>query len=70
MFDSWESALQAAADAFEKAVETAVKAYEKAMSGIHGSFDAMQTAYDRQTTLNERYLEDYEKIYELSKLNR
>ena len=70
MFDSWESALQAAADAFEKAVETAVKAYEKAMSGIHGSFDAMQTAYDRQKTLSERYVQDYEKIYQLSKLNR
>lgn len=70
MFESWENALQAAAEAFEKAVETAVSAYEKSMSGIYGSFEAMQTTYDQQTTLNERYLSDYEKIYQLSKLNR
>jgi hypothetical protein len=40
------------------------------MGGIYGSFSAMKDAYDKQKELNELYLDDYEKIYELSKLTR
>ena len=40
------------------------------MSGVYGNLEALQDTYDRQSEINERYLEDYEKIYELSKLNR
>ena len=67
---AWTDTLQAAADDFENAVQTVVDAFEDAMSGIYGSFDAMSEAYDQQSEIAERYLADYGKIYELSKLNR
>jgi hypothetical protein len=30
----------------------------------------MSEAFDRQKEVSERYLQDYEKAYEISKLNR
>ena len=66
----WQSALESAADAFQSAVERVTKTFEKAMSGIYGNFDAMSEAFDRSKEIGELYLEDYAKIYELSKLNR
>jgi hypothetical protein len=40
------------------------------MSGIYGSFEKMQEAYDQQKEISQRYVSNYQKIYELSKLNR
>ena len=70
LMSRWQEALQAAADAYTDAVDQVLKTFEKAMSGVAGSFDNMQTKYDQQKTINERYLADYEKIYNLSKLTR
>ena len=70
LLSRWQTALQAAADAYADAVEQVMETFEKSMAGIAGSFDALQTKYDQQKTINERYLADYEKIYNLSKLTR
>lgn len=67
---SWTDALTAAAEAFETSVNLAAEAFEEVMSGIYGTFDSLQKAFDRVITANERYISDYTKIYELSKLNR
>ena len=40
------------------------------MAGVYGSFANMQKEFNRQSEKNDRYLQDYEKLYELSKLNR
>ena len=66
----WSSALETAADNFEKEVNRIMEAFEKANSGIYGSFDAMQEAFNQQKEIGDRYVDDYQKIYELSKLNR
>lgn len=68
--EQWVNALQAAADDFERAVDTVMEAFEDSMSGIYGSFDDMEQAYSQQKEISERYLSDYEQIYNLSKLNR
>ena len=68
--DAWGNALQAAAEDFQLAVELATQSFEEAMSGIYGSFEKMQEAYDQQKEISQRYVSNYQKIYELSKLNR
>ena len=66
----WEAALQASRDAFLEETEMELEAFEEKMAGVYGSFENMQKEFNRQTEKNDRYLQDYEKLYELSKLNR
>jgi len=47
-----------------------MKDFETAMSGAFGSLDYLQEAFDRQGELDENYLDDYDKLYELNKLQR
>ena len=67
---SWEAALEDARSIFEDNVQMAMESFEDAISGIYGSIDAMREAYDQNKTLRDQYLEEYERIYELNKLNR
>lgn len=67
---AWSDTLQSIADDFQNAVETATSAFEESMTGIYGSYDKMQEVFDQQKEISDRYVEDYQKIYELSKLNR
>ena len=66
----WEAALQASRDAFLAETDIQLKALEERMAGTYGTIANMQEEFKRQTEKNDRYLQDYEKIYELSKLNR
>ena len=68
--DAFEGALEAAAEAFDRAVEEATKTFKDAMAGLAGSADDMQRKFDQQKDVSSRYLADYQKIYELSKLSR
>ena len=67
---SFETSLQTAADAFAGAVEDATNALKDAMAGIAGSADDMARSFEQQKEITGRFLEDYEKAYQLSKLNR
>ena len=67
---AWSDTLQSIADDFQNAVDTATSAFEESMTGIYGSYEKMQEAFDQQQEIGDRYVEDYKKIYELSKLNR
>ena len=67
---AWQEGLQTATDVFADNITLIQKKFEEAMSGIFGSFEAMQTAFDQAKEISELYLDDYQKIYELSKLNR
>lgn len=67
---AWSDTLQSIADDFQNAVGTATSAFEQSMTGIYGSYEKMQEAFDQQKEIGDRYVEDYKKIYELSKLNR
>ena len=68
--NSWENALQTAADIFTSTVENTVKTFKDTMAGAAGSADALERSYKQQKELSSLYIKDYEKIYELSKLTR
>jgi hypothetical protein len=43
---AWGETLQTIADDFANAVETATSAFEEAMTGVYGSYEKMQEAFD------------------------
>lgn len=67
---AWEDALNAANEEFENSVQRIIDAYSDAAAGLMGSMSELQEAFDRGTDLSDQYLDDYEKIYQFSKLNR
>ena len=67
---SWEEALQASADRYAQAVDNIIEEFSDRIAGLYGSLDELQEAYDRASDIDSQYLEDYEQIYQLSKLTR
>ncbi len=57
-----------AATIFEETLTESLATMAKNMYGM--TVDDAQTAFDRYTTLSEDFLQDYQKIYELSKMTR
>ena len=68
--DSWEAELQGAADMYAETLEDIVRNFEDSIAGAMGSMTELQEAFDRKKEIDDVYLDDYEKIYQLSKLNR
>ena len=66
----WETGLQQAKDMFETALEEAATAYEEEIAGMYGTTDELQKAWDQQKKNDEFYVKDYEKYYQISKLQR
>lgn len=67
----WEAALQSVVDAYKSNMETAIEDISKKMAGgLAGGLEALETRYTRLKTLNENYVDDYEKIYQLTKITR
>ena len=69
MLSSWEEALSKIVEQFEASVQTAVDAFNEAVYQL-GGIEALSEEFDRQKEMADMYLDDYQKIYELSKLNR
>ena len=67
---AWGETLQVIADDFANAVETSTSIFEEAMTGIYGSYDKLQEVFDQQKEIGNRFVDDYQKIYDLNKLNR
>ena len=65
-----EAALQAATEVFQQHLSNIVENFESAMSGAYKTLDNLQDAFERQKKLNELFVDDYQKIHDLSKLNR
>lgn len=66
---SWEETLEAAQDLFEMRVEMAVNVLSNALSPFE-TLEDFQDKYEKAKTVNEEYLDDAERLYELNKLNR
>jgi hypothetical protein len=66
----WSESLQSAAYVFGEAVDSIMDKFESAMSGISGSFEELQMKFSQRSEERDRYLADYERVYELSKLSR
>ena len=65
-----EAALEAATQVFQVHLTNIVEEFESAMSGAYKTLDNLQDAFDKQKKLNELYVDDYQKIHDLSKLGR
>lgn len=66
---AWEDALSGIVEAFDMAVDRAVQDFNDAiysLGGVEGLLDAFQNAQETSDLM----LEDYQQIYELSKLSR
>lgn len=68
---SWEEALQAAADAFKSNMEAAVRDIGEIMSGgLAGGLAELEDAFAKMNEQDQNYVDDYEKIYQLTKMTR
>ena len=66
---AWEDALEAINDKFDKQMEESIEKFKKALvpdDQVH----SLSELYDRQKEIQDQFLPEYQKIYELSKLNR
>lgn len=68
--DTWQEALERAHNIFEEEMDNIVKEFEDGISPIYGSIEALQDAITRANELNDQYLSDADKTYELNKLRR
>ena len=68
--NSWETALQTAADIFTAQMDRAFENLEDDLAGTFKSFDELNAAMDRQQQVADRFMDAGKKQYELSKLNR
>ena len=68
--EALSNSLQLAADDFALTVEQIADSFSKAVSGIYNDIEDMRDGWDRMQEVANRYLETYEKTYEISKLNR
>ena len=68
--EALSNSLQLAADDFALTAEQIADSFSKAVSGIYDDIEDMREGWDRMQEVADRYLETYEKTYEISKLNR
>ena len=66
----WQETADLAQQIFETMLDNIVKDFEESMSGTFGSLDYLQEAFDRRGEIDDMYLDDYEKLHELNKLQR
>lgn len=67
---TWSECLQNAADIFEAQMERTFDDLDKRLAGSFDSLAQLSQSYEQQQEIAERYLDNGEKLYNLSKLNR
>lgn len=70
MLSQWQSSIQLITEIFTKEVEIAAEEMEETLTYGLGSFEYMKSYYDQQKEISDRFLSNYEQIYEISKLTR
>ena len=65
-----EETLKLIQDIYDQYFVKVVKEFEQSIAGIYVSFDNLLSTIDLSADQQEMYLKDYERIYELTKLNR
>lgn len=69
MMSAWEDALSGIAEQFENTMNDLIDTFNKSIYSP-GGLDALGDDFQRQQDSADLLLDDYQKIYELSKLNR
>lgn len=70
MLSLWETGLDQAKNMFEQALQDAVDVYESAIAGMYGTIDELEKAWDQQKKNDDFYVKDFEKYYQIQKLQR
>lgn len=70
MMSDWENALEKANQLFEENTKRILENFKDAMAGQFESLETLQDDFAKTRELDDMYVDDYKKIYELSKLTR
>ena len=65
-----EASLEAAKNLYIQMVESTLSAFEEGVSKTGKTLEQLSTDMSRKSEEDDRYLEDYQKMYELNKLSR
>ena len=65
----WQSALEQAEEMYKNSIERNTNAYKKALGSGSSTLDNLQEEIDRQKTINDLHLEDYQKYKRLGDLS-
>ena len=68
--DAWINALQEAKDNYSTMVQEAARTFEDSFSPLFHTLDLLELQYGREKALKDLYADDYQRIHDLSKLNR
>ena len=66
----WQEGLSKARDIFDQEMQWIQEDYEATFSELYNTADLLQSAFDRKKEINDEYVDDYEKYYQLGKLQR
>ena len=67
---SWKDALSKASEVYKDTIEQAGKDFEKSFSPLFSTLELLSAQFDREKELGDLYVKDYQRIHDLSKLNR
>lgn len=67
---AWTAQLEQAQQIFDARIQRSVEDFTSAMAGKAGSGEGLSAQLELHAMVDDNYLEDYEKIYELNKLTR
>lgn len=70
MLELWQTGLDQAKQMFEDALNDAVETYESSIAGMYETTTELQKAWDQQKANDDFYVKDFEKYYQISKLQR
>lgn len=68
--DTWLDTLEKAKEIYEEEMDEIVSDFEKGISPIYGTIEALRDTIGRADQIENQYLSDSDKAYELSKLRR
>ena len=70
MMSSWENALTTITDQFENTLNNLIDSFNNSIYQMGGGLNGLADDFSRQQDIADTMLDDYQKIYELSKLSR
>lgn len=70
MLKSWEDALDKALDKYNTHMDEAARAFQESFNPMFTSIQAFQDQLEREQAIEDLYVSDYQRIHDLSALNR
>ena len=67
---AWQEALEGAKTAYQTAVKEASRTFEESFSPFFNTLALLEAQFSREKQLADLYVDDYQRIHDLSRLNR